>query len=516
MLLLVSYPVLGLLTLGPQVVLGSFKFKLPPVVQCEPVNLTFSGSDANNHSVPTTLTVLPLLNNVAPIQIPIPNGASNSTGIQLTFIPLPADTLFIASLDGTSGPSAVSDVTKVNSTIGAGEPPSVACLGEGPVPANFYKIDGALGQCETFTVTYSTTNAPNITAFIPRQISFQVPTTGDSSGEPGKQSYIMPAVRGLQVSLLFDDGESHLQTTELITVSGDSSSSKSCFPDKNAKDSDSDSPKTKKSTGVSKAALIGITVGASVVGVVAILMLLFVLRERRRRRRAADMSFDPALLNKKWPPDEKRRDIEEPPPFTAPPPFSAGGYVRDPIYTDEKYADSYRTSVMSDSRTSIASWNQFVPEDQRSQIGRGAPKERRVSGDSSRLSMNTLDIQNILQMATVHRDRSSVGHDTPAPSTAGTAMTSFDVAKPAVARLVSSGRSRRSDPPDMPMRNPSMGTGLPSEPRYGPTSYMSFADSDEEPATGRPGGAGIGGFPVPASRGNHRDTSESWGNVIVR
>ncbi|KAJ7134830.1 hypothetical protein C8R44DRAFT_977326 [Mycena epipterygia] len=536
MFLLVSLSVLGVIALGPQVVLGSFKFKLPPVVECEPVDIVFSGSNNLNHSVPTTLTIIPLLDNVSPIQISIPNGATNSTGIQLTFIPLPADTLFLATLDDIEDPSAkVSDVTKVtssNNTAGS------SCVGVSLPQTTFYQFDDVLNQCESFTINYTTPTAPNIRAFTPRGGSVQLIRNQNSDAVPGQASYTVDVNRQQEVVLLFDDNNGSLQTTKLITVGGDSTSNKTCFPHTSASDSNppNTGPKTKNSA-LPKAAVIGIAVGASVVGLLAILLLLYVIRERRRRRGVPDMDFDPTLLDRKWPPDLKNPNIYDsprayngPPSFTASPPFMEGaGFVRDPIYTDEKYA----ASVMSDARTSIGSWKQFVPDDQRSQRSPG----RRGSSSSSRLSndsMNTTDIHNILQMATVHRDRSSSDSSrmaqpgAPQPSTAGTTRT-FNVAKPAVARLVSLRRNGNAEPPDMPVavsRNNSATVaaiaGVPAG--YGPSSYtmpspyMSFEDSDDEGARQSDGVDGIGGFPVPVFKqpGNPRDTSESWGNVVVR
>jgi len=559
MFLLASLSVLGVVALGPQVVLGSFKFNLSPVVQCEPVILAFSGSDSNNHSVPTTLTILPLLDNAVPIDIAIPNGASNSTGIRLTFIPLPANTEFIASLDDLQGPSAkVSDVTNVSPSNNTTD---TNCVGSSPSSTNFYQFDDVLNQCETFSVKYTTAVAPNITAFSPRGGATSI-IANDSSDAPSHTAlFTMNLPREDEVVLLFDDGNGHLQNTKLIAIGGDSSSSTFCLrnPKSSSSASESNSQTKKASTVLPQAAIIGIAVGASVVGFLAILLLLYVLRTRRRRQRVKGMEFDPALLNRRWPPDEKKVNLYDSPPsfiapsFTAPALFSGDDYVRDPIYTDEKYS----SSIMSDARTSIGSWNQFVPDDQRSPRTRSwnqfAPDDQtsqrtqsvispqRPTSSISRTSMDTVDVQNILQMATVHRDRSSrvditvqggPTPPTPQPSTAGTAMTTFNVAKPAVARLVSLRRNRTTEP-DMPVsaisRNDSASaaafTGVLQT--YGSASYVTFGDSDDDlsttPANGHldasdSGVDGIGGFPVPAFRrtSNQRDTMESWGNVIVR
>ncbi|KAJ7245002.1 hypothetical protein B0H12DRAFT_1325437 [Mycena haematopus] len=528
MYLLAYLSVLGVVALGPQVVLGSFKFSLSPVVQCQPVNITFSGKGANNHSVPTTLTILPLLDNAAPIQIPIPNGATNSTGIQLTFIPLAADTRFIASLDDINGPQAtVSDVTRVlNSTTGTNDE---GCFESNAPPVQFYEVDENLGQCEDFTVTYTTTGAPKVTAFFPLVGAFPVPqnNVSTSSSNTNVASYTMDGLREATVMLLLDDQQGHRQTTKLITISGDSSSSNSCFNIPSSKDTNPNAKAGETtSSKLSQSAIIGISVGAAVVGLLAILLLIYMLWARRRNRRVSNMNFDPALLNQKWPPDLEEKKIEtyRSPPLTAPgastPTFGAQGFVRDPIYTNEKYA----SSIVSDARTSISSWNQFVPMDQR-----GEPHARQ-SISSSRLSMGTVEIQDILQMATVHRTRSSAattiqGRPTPQPSTAGTAMTTFDVAKPAMARLVSTRRSRRtSDTPSMPdvpvtvSRNNSTEAAIAGVPTQYRASYVSF-DIEGEDNIPRPSDGGIGGYPIPSFKTSdlrRRDTSDSWGNVGVR
>jgi hypothetical protein len=154
--------------------------------------------------------------NVAPIQIPIPNGASNSTGIELTFIPLPAGTRFVASLDDINGRTAtVSDVTKVlNSTTG---PDVDNCFGSSLSPVNFYQFNDTLGQCEDFTITYQTALAPTIKAFNPRGGSVKVPPSTNASTAPNTASYTMNGFRDFEVVLLLNDTQGNLQTTKLIT-----------------------------------------------------------------------------------------------------------------------------------------------------------------------------------------------------------------------------------------------------------------------------------------------------------
>ncbi|KAJ7095704.1 hypothetical protein B0H15DRAFT_67300 [Mycena belliarum] len=528
------FPALSVLVaLGPQVVRGSFKFTLSPVVQCEPVQISFSGSDANNHSVPTTLTILPLQDFALPIRIPIPNGVANSTGIQLSFLPLPADTRFIASLDDINGTLAkVSDVIKVETPSN----PATAvatCFGAGIIPVSFYQLNDTMNQCEPFTITYNTTDPPKIRAFFPRGGSTELPLVNTTTGVVNTATYTAKVPRNKQVALLFDDGAGHLQTTKLVTIGGDSSSLKSCF--KNFGHSKMDSSKMSSRPVLSQGAIIGIAVGAVIVVSFAILILLYCLRERRRRRR---ISFDPALLNRRWAPSEKAAEsvfytvntpISAPPPFSAvsPWPAASGGFVRDPIYTKEKYA----SSIMSDARTSISSWHHVLPSD-RGEAARSRP--------GSQLSINTIDVENILQMATVHRNLSGVATGVPQPSTAGTGKT-FEVTQPPAARVMGPRRRGGSDPPDVPtfMRSDSARaaavSGIPAgysnvdasstapsafsgpSAYSGAASYMSF-ESDNGHSAADPGNVdGIGGYPVPAFRqGGHRDTSESWGNVVVR
>ncbi|KAK7048554.1 hypothetical protein R3P38DRAFT_2687846 [Favolaschia claudopus] len=515
--------VLAVFALGPQVVLGSFKFNLSPVVQCQPVNITFSGKDANNHSVPTVLTILPLLDNVAPIQIPIPNGASNSTGIQLTFIPLAAGTRFIASLDDIKGPTAtVSDVTRVlNSTTG----PDVQGCFETSLPAvNFYQFNDNVGQCEEFSVTFNTPveSAPTIRAFFPRSGSVMLPP-GNGSTTPNSASYMMTGFRDAETVLLFDDLQGHLQTTDLMTISGDSSSSKSCL--KNSKDSSGRGSNKKKASGLPKSTVIGIAVTSVIVGLLLILLLILFLRSRRRNRRESHMQFDPALLNQKWPPDLEEKKIETyrstpapaptfvPAPMAPTPPFSAEGFVRDPIYTSEKYASSIISDDDDDGR-SISSWNQYVPDDQR-----GEPQFRQQSIDeddsASRLSMGTVEMQTILQMATVHRSRSAATTGGPAPqlpSTAGTSM----VAKPPMARLASTPRNRDSDIPNMPVtlsRNNSTEAAMAGVPTKYRSSYVGYGDDEEEQQQGRAvaDNAGVGSYPtIPSYKTSNLRPRDSW------
>ncbi|KAJ7195489.1 hypothetical protein GGX14DRAFT_676739 [Mycena pura] len=541
---LASLPLLGVVALGPQVVLASFKFSFSSVEQCEPVQINFSGHGSSNHSAPTQLTILPYVDveNItlrAPIQIPIPNGASNSTGIDLSFIPIHANSRFIATLDDGQGSAKVSDVTIVGNTSS-----NSSCLSPNSIdPVDFYQLPQEVNQCENFTVTYNIdTSAPTITAFTPRDDSFEVKQL---SVAPTQAVYVMNGQRGTQVVLLLNNTKNQAASTILMTIGGDSSSSPMCLMKPSSMDSDSNTGgknKTTKSFALPKSAIIGIAVGAAVIVFAALLLLWHILRRRGRQRLAPSIRFNPALLNRRWPPDENEKKIDlfeqetqstarwrlegervdlfgqRPPSNVISPSFTAGDYVLDPPYTNDKYRASFMTGDRS-VRTSISSWNQFIPEDQR---GEQIPTARRSSDSSfssSRLSLNTVDIQPILQMARVHGDSDSgptaYQSRTPQPSTAGTA---FSVSKPAAAILVSTRRAQRtSDPPDTPdvvsvSRNNSASvaalTAVPVP--YMPTSYISLGD-DSDDVSGNPqtisGGNGIGDYPVPRRAFMRSDSS---------
>ncbi|KAF7314556.1 hypothetical protein MKEN_00928900 [Mycena kentingensis (nom. inval.)] len=530
------------LALGPQVVQGSFKFKFSPVVQCAPVSISFSGSDSNNHSVPTTLTILPLISNAVPIQIPIPNGASNSSGIDLSFIPLPAETTFVATLDAAYGPaSRVSDITRVsapNDTIG-----SDTCLLSGAVNTNSaFTLPTSVSQCGQFVVNFpSGAVAPILSAFNPKGEVRDLPVNAGSN----VAAYTMNFERGEEVVLMLNDTATGvLHTSGLMTVQGDTGSPEECLEkddddenkDKHHDDDNSAESNSAMSTRaiLPDATIIGIAIGAAVLVLFLMIFCWYSLRRRRRNKRASDIHFDPSMLNNSrgvpsvrqasatpsWYVygDEKsdaglvdQRGSVGSASFSRPSP----GFVRDPLYTNDKWRKSVMTDDGSSVRTSISSWNQFIPPDQRSPpppvnnaafvpapVPMPVSPKRKSIGTESRISMNTVDIQNILEMATAHQDPSAVAPSssysrrTPQPSTAGTTAT-FDVSvsKPAMARLMPNRRTSNSNP-DLP--------------------YVAFNE------TGYGYGYAIGtptteqsGFPMPPFQRNsnsQRDTASSFGH----
>jgi len=421
--------VLAVLVFGSQVVLSAnFTFHFDPVHQCEPVSINFTHTGAiPPGSLPLTLTILPF--NSIPIVIPIPNVASNTTGVYVTFLPLPANTSFIASLDNAAGHS----VAPVSNVIEVLDSPTGnhTCLSN--TPELFYSFDDTISQCEPFNVTFNSseiTRTPSVRAFIPQGPAFRLKQVANDTD--GVASYQVAFMRGFNVLLLLDDGSNHQQTSPLITVAGDSSSPV-CFSTGNnhaVGPSGQPGSKSKPSNKVSKAAIIGLSVGGGLVVIISAVMIWFALRERCRRR-VKDVTFDPTLLRRKWT-DEKRdfspspssltppASLNLPASFTqpsssirfGPPSFVAPnpkGFVKDPPYTQDNFSEKFGSPSSSYyPRTSISSWLQAVPEDQ------GYPRSERRSSARSAI---TLDIEGMLDMAAISENHSNT--PMPSPSASG-------------------------------------------------------------------------------------------------
>lgn len=239
--------VFGVLAFGSQVVLSSnFKFQLSQVEQCEPVTITFVGN-TDVKAIPMLLTLVPF--NSSPISIPIPNAASNTSGVYVTFVPFAAGTTFVASLDDTTGENVaqVSDVIRVLPSPTENK----ACLPSltDTTPKRF-TVDSTFSQCEVFTVNYNRTvisSAPTVRLYSPNGPSRLLNVTTDEP-EKGRATYVMDFDRGKEVVLVVDDGFNHQETTALttgkhttislskgrphlmsITVGGDSASSDGCL-----------------------------------------------------------------------------------------------------------------------------------------------------------------------------------------------------------------------------------------------------------------------------------------------
>ena len=242
-MLVLAVSVLGVVALGPLAVLSSsYGFNLSTVEQCGPVNISFFGIASPSDAVPVTLTLLPF--DSQPISIPISNFARSSTGVALSFLPLAADTSFVASFDDAAGNS----ILRVTDVIGVLPSPTgnSTCLPPASdVISRRFALNGSLSQCQPFDVTYDPmvmAQPPSVRLFTPRGVAVSVNRTGQFVN--GTATYTMCAQRGKQVVLEFDDGQNYRETTSLITVGGDSTSDKSCICTKDASGGDGGSSET--------------------------------------------------------------------------------------------------------------------------------------------------------------------------------------------------------------------------------------------------------------------------------
>ncbi|KZV67086.1 hypothetical protein PENSPDRAFT_64701 [Peniophora sp. CONT] len=222
--------ILAVLALGPLAVLGNFDtVSFSPVEQCGAFNVSFGGGVAPD-ALPLILTVIPF--NASPIYIQIPEdswNATSATGAAITFLPLAAGTNFLASLDDAYGqPTGVNTSDVI--LVGSSSSNDSSCLDAITLahPSTF-AIEGEPSQCEGTVVTFNSstvTSAPSVRAFVPLGPSFELSPTNSTSGEA---DYLMNITRGTQVALLFDGGSDNAQTSDLLTVFGDTSSPTSCL-----------------------------------------------------------------------------------------------------------------------------------------------------------------------------------------------------------------------------------------------------------------------------------------------
>ena len=155
-----------LLAFGPQVVLSFNSISFSAVQQCGNFSVQFSGGKLPT-SLPLVLTVVPF--NLTPISIEISSSSWNSvtlSGAAFTFLPFPADTQFVASLDDSNGigTGPVSDIIRIDSSGNS------SCLSNNTPPPR-YTISDSLSQCEDFYVKYDPTvvdSAPVVRAFVPK------------------------------------------------------------------------------------------------------------------------------------------------------------------------------------------------------------------------------------------------------------------------------------------------------------------------------------------------------------
>ncbi|KAF5389287.1 hypothetical protein D9757_003405 [Collybiopsis confluens] len=400
-----------LLGLGlPYAVLAALRLDIDGATECEPAFVSFRGElNASFHQVPLTLQILPL--NATPYFVPLPSYAANSSGVNLSFLPVPANTEFMVALSSPSGLilSLVSDIFVVKAGT------SQTCLPPTNNNPTFQLQDAAdISQCRDFSMSIPAgSKPPLVQLFNPRGFGYPLSLTAHTTTTA---TYNMLAVRQTQVMLSFisTDGGSN-QTTLLLagkkftflllqppsnpTVQGDSSSPSNCFPTFNSNATNETS--TAKPSLVSKAAIVGLSVGLGVTVLLAIPMAWLAIRQRRRRKQAANrINFDASRMEEKSypsyipyvpPVEEKKPPL--PPPFLGYPGYSEGTVVKDPPYVTEKYSPT----VSDYPRTSI-SWEY---------VGRDKQKHRTIPDPRISVQTTMLSSSNIEKMLNMARNRAS-------------------------------------------------------------------------------------------------------------
>ncbi|THV05194.1 hypothetical protein K435DRAFT_116203 [Dendrothele bispora CBS 962.96] len=411
------------LALGPQVVLsGNFKFSFSEVQQCEPLSISFQGDFDPTDPAPVSLSILPFNGNV--VSIPVPESTLNSTGLNVSFLPLPADTNFIASLDDAAGDNAarISDINKVFASQDA----SCVPQSTNSFTPSFTILD-PISQCEKFSVRYENGIAPTIRLFFPKLGSFPLNKIDDDP-ENSTATYLMAAPRQSQVVLMFNDTVV-VQSSALLP--GDTSSSRSCFPQQNNMQPGNTKQAQSSKSGVSKPVAIGLGVGFGVLALLAIPMIWYVIRERRRNRKAMQHNNEPGYFEKSshsYDSSEKRgystdssyenhvaRDLpslpEKPARPPAPPPFftynstsferkvqtrswnTEDGFVKDPAYV------SYASTISGSPRSSI-SWEMVTSGDNNGGLRRqNSTDSRRSQRDTKTILPSTTDLEHMLDVA---------------------------------------------------------------------------------------------------------------------
>lgn len=194
--------ILVFLAFGPQAVLsGSFKFTISEVKQCEPVSITFrEEGNITAEDIPTTLTILPY--GSSPISIPIPNAGASISGVNVTFLPLAQDTMFLASLDDATGENTakVSDVIRVSSS----PIDNASCLPPITDALTVFNVTSNPTQCGNLTVTYNNLivpSAPTVRFYNPKGPSWALNLTSDDPSS-GTATYMVNVKRGKEILLL--------------------------------------------------------------------------------------------------------------------------------------------------------------------------------------------------------------------------------------------------------------------------------------------------------------------------
>lgn len=397
-MLLIAGLLLRILAFGTQVVpVHGLKFNFTAdVEQCKPFTVSFAGSSLDG--IPSFLSMIPV--NSTAISIPLPDPSVVSTGITLTFLPFPAGSNFLASLDDSTGENLIS-VSDLKRVLPSSTDDSSCVAPQNLGVAKRFTISAPISQCEEFTINYDTSavsRAPIVRLYSPKGSSFLLNSTSDNA-TVGTATYMMNFGRGKELILLMEDGDTIRETSPLMTVLGDTSSRTDCLK--------RNTSNTKKSTSkevndgnpvVGRAAIIGGATGGSAVVLIGLCMAIFIVRDRRRRRKIQDANWLPSL-----PLDDEKGSSAQ-----AQFPKSTNETVNNPAYTSRAFLSPTRSNY---ARGSMSSWAQVVPEDQRYPANPSPSLSKDIEEvqrtPDPRVSIQSLDIEGMLNMATLQSERPS-------------------------------------------------------------------------------------------------------------
>ncbi|KAF8630834.1 hypothetical protein AX17_005193 [Amanita inopinata Kibby_2008] len=386
---------LFLLAITPQAICShnsDFTFNISQVTQCEPVSIDFSGK-LERSNIPRTLALIPA--NAQPVFIHLPPISEDARGFNVTFFPFPADTVFLASLDGERGRS----VAPVSNFLSVSPSDNVSCLPTStlPSPDIFQFGESNVSACGSFFITYNGSrivDTPRVRLYEPGQHSTHLDLATDQFGL-GNTSYILPSVLNKFILSIHADGEFR-QTSGVQGANGVPSNVTECgyvYGTTSVQMSTPDSRSTNtRSTRLP--IIIGLTVGAVVLLLIAIPMIIFVYRERKRNRESGIL-FTPATMI-----DSSHEKIE---PRQAPTdPNLLEKAVENPPYVRGGALFFSQRSTSMQSKSNLPSQGMDSSGSVEDPVEKGAIQnvEKRTDNDVVRhVSLNSLDIEGMLDMA---------------------------------------------------------------------------------------------------------------------
>ncbi|PFH53367.1 hypothetical protein AMATHDRAFT_1425 [Amanita thiersii Skay4041] len=383
---------LGLiLSLPPHSFGSSFglRFNISKVTQCEPVSITFT-SKPDKQNAPKSLTLLASDYRLQHIDLGVLD--PDALGFNLTSIPFPAYTTFLASLDNIEG-IPIAPVSDLISVYPSGD---TTCL---PIISQSFSPGALLDTGHTLAGPISTISPsdsePNASQVIPiYQPGHTPPRVLDS---------------GIADSVAFDGSILLLETAD-NTKNGLVSQSVSLASSHMPRDIHSDNGSnndTMKRKGHQNSKIpdnnrvpiiIGCTIGAVVIFIVALLMVVFVVRERRRNKRVEKM-FTPAVISNTSLIDHRRSKS-----LPADPDIMENGVKNPPYVTEVDLYSSLKSRSTKASSIATTITNSFGHIQQLSEeannIKIGPAKDIDHEGIRS-FSVTSMDIEGMLNMATI-------------------------------------------------------------------------------------------------------------------